>query len=65
MWWFLNVIATAGLATVGEALSLRIELREISVRADGGGGGSGRKEREDVETGLRDGESGSIQSDAS
>lgn len=34
MWWVLNVLAAAGLATVAEALSMRVELREIAVRAD-------------------------------
>lgn len=29
MWWVLNLAATAGLATVAEAVSIRIELRDI------------------------------------
>lgn len=64
MWWLLNIVATAGLATVGEALSLRIELREINLRGEAAAGNT-RKERGDVETGLRDAESGSVQNEAS
>lgn len=33
-WWIVNVIAAAGLATVAETLSLRVELREISINRD-------------------------------
>lgn len=31
LWWLLHVIATAALATVGEMLSLRVELRDIAL----------------------------------
>lgn len=31
MWWLLNLIAAAGLAAVAEAVSLRIELRDIAI----------------------------------
>lgn len=74
MWWLLNIVATAALATVGEALSLRIELREIAVRGDAPTSASvqeqpqrrGMFERktetvrpDDIESGLRDAAEGS------
>lgn len=40
MWWLLNVVAVAGLATVAEALTLRIELRDIAVRGAASAAGS-------------------------
>ncbi|CAN8073799.1 unnamed protein product [Agarophyton chilense] len=61
MWWLLNIIATAGLATVGEAISLRLELRDIAVpreegrRGDSAGASasaSNNKQRTDVEAAL-------------
>lgn len=33
MWWLLNILSTIALATVGEALSMRMELRDISVNS--------------------------------
>lgn len=31
VWWVLNVLAAAGLATIAEAVSMRLELRDIAV----------------------------------
>lgn len=31
IWWALNIVAAAGLAAVAEAISLRLELRDIAV----------------------------------
>lgn len=61
MWWLLNGLAVAGLATVGEALSLKIELRDISVGSrgeDDASDSNSRREKKDepprdVESGFR------------
>lgn len=60
MWWLLNIVAAVALATVAETLSLRVELRDIAVRADvapatgavAQDGPGGRRRTEDVETGC-------------
>lgn len=40
-WWVLNILAAGSLAAVAESVSLRLELREISVAGSGSGNSGG------------------------
>ncbi|PXF47722.1 Protein SYS1-like [Gracilariopsis chorda] len=54
MWWLLNIVATAALSTVGEAVSLRLELREIAIPRDNPTRTDKRDQPTDIEAALND-----------